>query len=223
MYTGGFINLLHPFALLTGVVSLSMLVLHGASYAAFKAGEPMAARAAASGRLAAIVYAVAFAAAGGWLAAGLPGQRLVSDPDHFGASNPLLKTVAIAPGAWLDHFHAHGALWWAPIAALLGALIAWMALRRGRGGIALVASALTVSTTVLTAGIALYPFLMPSASDPNQGLTIWDASSSQRTLGIMLVSALVFLPIILIYTAWVFRVLRGKVTLEHLRGQGSRY
>jgi cytochrome d ubiquinol oxidase subunit II len=223
IYTGGFVNLLHPFALLCGLVSLSMLVLHGAAFAAHKAGEPMARRAGAAGRLAAIVYVVAFGVAGAWLASSVPGQRLLSSPDHFGASNPLLKTVAIAPGAWLDHYHAHSALWWLPSIAAAGALIAWATLRRGRGGFAFIASSLTVAATVLTAGIALFPFLMPSSSDPNQGLTIWDASSSQRTLGIMLIAALVFLPIILIYTAWVFRVLRGKVTLEHVRGQSSHY
>ncbi|HEY3730415.1 MAG TPA: cytochrome d ubiquinol oxidase subunit II [Steroidobacteraceae bacterium] len=223
MYTGGFVNLLHPFALLCGLVSISMLVLHGASYAAFKVGEPMAARSAAAGRIAAIVYVMAFAAAGAWLAQGLPGQLLTDGPNPFGPSNPLHKAVAIAPGAWLLHYRKHEALWWLPITAVLAAVIAWLALRLARPGTALLASSLTVAATILTAGVALFPFLMPSATDPNQGLTIWDASSSERTLGIMLVAALVFLPIILIYTAWVYRVLRGKVTLEHLRGSGEHY
>jgi cytochrome d ubiquinol oxidase subunit II len=223
VYTGGFVNLLHPFALLAGLVSLSMLVLHGASYAAFKAGEPMAARSAAAGRFAAIIYIIAFAAAGAWLAHSLPGQLLTDGPLRFGPSNPLQKVVTIAPGAWLLHFHKHAALWWLPISALLAAVIAWAALRLRQPATALVASSVTVASTILTAGVALFPFLLPSASDPNQGLTIWDASSSEHTLGIMLVAALVFMPIILIYTAWVFRVLRGKVTLEHLRGSGDHY
>jgi cytochrome d ubiquinol oxidase subunit II len=75
----------------------------------------------------------------------------------------------------------------------------------------------------LTGGIGLFPFLMPSSTHPDQGLTVWDASSSARTLRIMLVAVIVFLPIVLAYTAWVYRVLKGKVTLEHIRQHSSRY
>jgi len=72
-YSGGFFNLLQPFALLAGVVSLSMLVLHGCTYAALKAGEPMAARAVKFARAAAAVYVIAFIATGAWVATSLPG------------------------------------------------------------------------------------------------------------------------------------------------------
>jgi len=58
---------------------------------------------------------------------------------------------------------------------------------------------------------------MPSSLDPNSSLTVWDASSSQHTLGIMLVVVVVFLPIVLAYTGWVYRVLRGRVTFEHIK------
>ena len=89
--------------------------------------------------------------------------------------------------------------------------------------LALVSSGAAVAATILTAGIALYPFLMPSSTDPDQGLTVWDASSSARTLGIMLIAVLVFLPIVLAYTAWVFRVLRGRITLESIRQHTGLY
>jgi len=223
VYTGGFFNLLQPYALLAGVVSLAMLVLHGASYAAFKAGEPMAERAASVGRIAALVYVCAFAAAGAWLAAGLPGHRIISGADPFGPSSPLLKSVTIVPGAWLDNYRGHEILWLAPLIGLLGAGGAWVLLRIGRPGAAFIASSLTLAATILTAGIALFPFLMPSSTDPDQGLTIWDASSSAKTLFIMLLCVIVLLPIVLAYTAWVFRVLRGKITLEYLRKHGGLY
>jgi cytochrome bd ubiquinol oxidase subunit II len=58
---------------------------------------------------------------------------------------------------------------------------------------------------------------MPSSTVPNASLTIWDASSSAKTLLIMLVAVLVFLPIILAYTTWVYSVLRGQITLEAVR------
>ncbi len=223
VYSAGFLSLLQPFALLAGVVSLSMLILHGASYAALKAGEPMSARAASIGGAAATVFVIAFAGAGVWLASGLDGQTITSGADPMGASNPLLKSVAVSQGAWLDNYRAHAILWLAPLIALLAAIFAGVMLRLGRPGAAFISSALTVKATILTAGIALFPFLMPSSTDPNQGLTIWDASSSAKTLFIMLLCVIVLLPIVLAYTTWVFHVLKGRITLEYLRKHGSWY
>jgi cytochrome bd ubiquinol oxidase subunit II len=223
VYTGGFINLLQPYALLAGVVSLSMLVLHGASYAAMKAGEPMSARAAAAGRLAALIFVMAFVVAGAWLAAAVDGQRIDSGADPSGPASPLLKSVVVLRGAWLDNYRGHNLLWLAPLLALLGAVLAWQFLRVGRAGAAFLSSSLTVAATILTAGIALFPFLMPSSSDPNQGLTIWDASSSAKTLFIMLLCVIVLLPIVLAYTTWVFHVLKGRITLDYLRKHGGLY
>jgi cytochrome d ubiquinol oxidase subunit II len=82
-----------------------------------------------------------------------------------------------------------------------------------------IASAIAVTTIILTAGIALFPFLLPSSTDPGHGLTIWDASSSQTTLGIMLFATAVFLPLILAYSTWAFRIMRGKVTRAHVEEQ----
>jgi cytochrome d ubiquinol oxidase subunit II len=223
VYTGGFFNLLQPYALLVGVVSLSMLVMHGATYAALKVGEPMSARAAALGGRAAMVFVIALLGAGAWLAGGLDGQHIGSGADPFAASSPLLKSVVVSRGAWLDNYRAHELLWLAPVTAPLAAIIAALLLRMGRPGTAFVASSIALAATILTAGIALFPFLMPSSTQPDQGLTIWDASSSARTLFIMLVSVIVLLPIVLAYTAWVFRVLKGKVTLEHIRKQSGPY
>jgi cytochrome bd ubiquinol oxidase subunit II len=223
VYTGGFINLLQPYAVLAGAVSVSMLVLHGASYAAMKAGEPMSARAAAAGRLAALIFVIAFVVAGAWLAAGVDGQKIDSGADPSGPASPLLKSVVVLRGAWLDNYRGHQLLWFAPLIALLGAVLAWLFLRVGRAGAAFLSSSLTVAATILTAGIALFPFLMPSSTDPNQGLTIWDASSSAKTLFIMLLCVIVLLPIVLAYTTWVFHVLRGRITLDYLRKHGGLY
>lgn len=223
VYTGGFFDLLHPFALLAGIVSLSMLILHGAAYAALKVGEPMSARAGTVGRIAALVFVAGFVLAGIWLAKGIDGQRIVGGASALAPSNPLMKAVQVAPGAWLDHFHRHGALWLLPGATLAAALAAAVLLGARPRAAAFLASALVQAGTILTAGSALFPFLMPSSSQPNQGLTVWDASSSARTLAIMLVAVIVFLPIVLAYTAWVFRVLKGRITLEALRRHAGSY
>jgi cytochrome d ubiquinol oxidase subunit II len=221
--TGGFFSLLHPFALLGGIISLSMLVLHGNAYAAMKVGEPMAARARAVGRAASAIYLLAFLAAGLWVSSTLAGYQVTGIIDHAGPSNPMHKTVAIVAGAWLNNFHAWPLMWAAPVAAILGALAAHALLHLRRAGAAFMASVLVQAGTILTGGFALFPFLMPSSTFPNQSLTVWDASSSQKTLLIMLGAVSVFLPIILAYTSWVFRVVRGRVTLENMHEHEGEY
>ncbi len=223
VFTGGFFGLLRPFALLAGVVSLSMLIMHGSVYAALKVGEPMSLRAAALGRVAAVGYAICFVAAGIWVASSMAGHRIVSEVHALGPSNPLTKHVAIIQGAWLVNYRAHGALWLAPAIALLAAGVTWSLLGRRRPGLAFLASCLTLAGTILTAAIALFPFLMPSSAQPDQGLTVWDASSSAPTLFLMLVVVAVFLPVVLAYTAWVFRILRGRITLEEIRRHAGHY
>jgi cytochrome d ubiquinol oxidase subunit II len=223
VFTGGFLGLLHPFALLAGVVSLSMLIMHGSVYAALKVGEPMSVRAAAVGRVAAVVYAICFVAAGIWVASSMAGHQIVSQVNSLGPSNPLSKHVAVTQGAWLGNYQAHGSLWLAPAIALLAAGVTWTLLGARRPGVAFLSSCLTLAGTILTAGIALFPFLMPSSAHPDQGLTVWDASSSARTLFLMLLAVVVFLPVVLAYTGWVFRVLRGRITLEEIRRHTGLY
>jgi len=223
VYTGSFVGLLQPFALLSGIVSLSMLVMHGSTYAALKTGEPMATRAARTGRWAAMVFATSFIVAGLWLATGIDGDRILSGVEPQGPSNPVGKAVVLERGGWLGNFHAHTVLWAVPVIALVAAMATSLLLKKGRSGTAFVASSLTQAGTILTAGIALFPFLMPSSTQPGHGLTVWDASSSAKTLGIMLIAVIVFLPVVLVYTAWVFRVLKGRITLEEIRRHTGLY
>ncbi|MGO9934539.1 MAG: cytochrome d ubiquinol oxidase subunit II [Steroidobacteraceae bacterium] len=217
VYTGGFFNLLHPFALLCGLVSLSMLVMHGATYASFKVAGELGARVAKVARIASLVYAVLFFAAGIWAYSRLDGLRITSPIDAGGPSNPLLKMVVMSPGAWFDNYTRHVVLWLVPVASIGAALLTNLMLKMERGGLALISSGAAQALTIFTAAIALFPFLMPSSTDPNDSLTIWDASSSAKTLLIMLIAVIVFLPIVLAYTTWVYRVLRGQITLEAIR------
>jgi cytochrome d ubiquinol oxidase subunit II len=214
VYSGSFFGLLYPFALLGGLISLSMLILHGAAYAAMKVGEPMATRAQLLGRIASAVFIVGFIGAGLWVGTAIGGYGIVGSIDHAGASDPTHKTVEIVAGAWLNNFHTWPWMWLAPAGALCAAVCAHALLHLRRSGAAFIASALVQAGTILTAGFALFPFLMPSSTRPDQSLTVWDASSSAKTLLIMLWAVIIFLPIVLIYTAWVFRVLKGRLTLE---------
>jgi cytochrome d ubiquinol oxidase subunit II len=131
--------------------------------------------------------------------------------------------VAVTHGAGFANYHAHPILWLAPASALAGAAATWGLLGAGRAGWAFLTSALALAGTILTAGIALFPFLMPSSIHPDHGLTVWDASSSEHTLGLMLVAVIVLLPIVIAYTSWVFHVLRGRITLEEIRRHTGLY
>jgi cytochrome d ubiquinol oxidase subunit II len=221
-WSGGFFDLLSPFAVLTGLVSIAMLLLHGAAYAALKTDGPIAPRARNVVRLAATCFVVLYLAAGAWLAFGLPGFAIVSPAAVNGPSNPLLKQVAIQ-GHWFGGLATHPAFWLAPIGALVAAIGALAFSLARRDLLAFVSSALTCCATILSAGLALFPFLMPSKLDPASSLTVWDASSSRHTLGLMLLATIVLLPLVLAYTAWVYRVLRGRVTLEHIRSVAGHY
>lgn len=216
-YTGSFWALLNPFALLSGIVSLSMLMMHGAIYLELRTDGVVQARARKAALAAGAVCAAAFALAGIWLAAGIEGYRIVSMPDANSVFNPLAKTVEISAGAWLSNYQTYPWMMAAPAAGFLGIAMALWQGRIGRQGLAFFFSSLALTGIILTAGFSMFPFIMPSSTDPNSSLTLWDAASSQKTLGIMFIVTIIFLPLILIYTSWVYRVLRGKVTVQSIQ------
>jgi len=216
-YSGSFFGLLNPFALLTGVVSLSMLVMHGAVYLQMRTEGEIAARARRAARIVGMVFVAAFVLAGVWQAYGIQGFRIVSMPDPGGVVVPLAKTVEKAAGAWMANYAAHPWMWLAPALAAGGGLLALLLSAARRGGAAFVFSAAALAGTILTAGFAMFPFVMPSSTFPNASLTVYDAVSSHRTLNLMFVAVVLFLPVVLLYTSWVYRVLRGKVTEKRIR------
>jgi cytochrome d ubiquinol oxidase subunit II len=100
----------------------------------------------------------------------------------------------------------------APVLGFLGTAMAIRGLRSGSEVGTLLWSKLGIFGMISTVGLTMFPFILPSTVDPNSSLTVWDSSSSHLTLFIMLVVTAIFMPIILAYTAWVYRVLWGKVT-----------
>lgn len=216
-YSGSFWALLNPFALLCGMVSLSMLMMHGAIYLQLRTDGAVQARARKAALAAGIVFAVTFAVAGIWLALGIEGYRIVSMPDVNSVFNPLAKTVEKAAGAWLTNYQAYPWTTLAPGLAFAGIALALWQARAGRQGVAFLCSAIALAGVILTAGFSMFPFVMPSSTHPDSSLTVWDAASSHKTLGIMFIVTIIFLPIILLYTSWVYRVLRGKITVEGIK------
>ncbi|HEY7977313.1 MAG TPA: cytochrome d ubiquinol oxidase subunit II [Rhizomicrobium sp.] len=202
------LSLLNPFALLCGLVSLSMIVFHGASWLNYKASGIVKQRANAAMLYAAVAFIALFTLAGVFLGQ-VDGFNIVGTIAHDGPSNPLLKTVTRVPHGWFANMTAHPALLLTLIAAYAGCVLA--VLLRRFPGYAMLCSALVPAGTIATAGAALFPFLMPSSSEPDASLTVWDASSSSLTLAIMLGVTVLILPVVVAYTVWVYRVLRGPV------------
>lgn len=220
-YSGTLWGLLNPFALLCGLVSVCMLMMHGASYLATKTEGEVRQRAISYGRIASIVMLLLFIAAGWWVHEGLVGYEITSLIDHAGPSNPLHKTVSTAVGAWQGNYRVEPLLWIAPLLVAVGVLGQLLFLGRGQSKWGFVCSSLAIVGVIATFGLSLFPFLLPSSSNPSMSLLVWDASSSLLTLRIMLVCTLIFMPIILLYTAWVYRVMRGRVTAESIEGDSQ--
>lgn len=222
-YEGNFFLLLTPFALLAGLVSLSMLVTQGAAVIAGRTTGDLARRARNYGRLSALATAVLFALGGVAIYYVLSGYAVTSAQNAIGPSNPLGKTVTLVARGWMTNYDRIPYMVVAPAAGLAGSLIALIALQFRWRLLGLLGSSLAIAGIIATAGLSLFPFLMPSSIDPASSLTVWDASSSQLTLFIMLCVTVLFLPIILIYTSWVYRVMRGPVTASNLTSNPNAY
>ncbi len=216
-YTGTFFGLLNPFALVAGIVSLAMLTMHGGLYLQLRTEGLVQARALVAARLAGVIMLAAFVAAGFWIAMGIDGYQIASMPPADSAFLPSAKTVERLPGGWLHNYSKHPWTVIAPLAVFGATLGALLASALARAALAFALSCVAVAAVVLTAGFALFPFIMPSSSTPAHSLTVWDSVSSHRTLQVMFWAVPIFVPLILLYTGWVYRVMRGKVTEQHVR------
>jgi cytochrome d ubiquinol oxidase subunit II len=215
-YTGSFWQLLNPFALLAGVVSSAMITLQGGSYLAHRTEGVIQARAIKGAVGAAVVMVLAFVAAGFWLQA-IDGYRITSVINPSGLPDPLAKTVVREAGAWMANYGHQPLMWTLPALGVLGAVAAALLLVRRQTLTAFVASSLAVLGVIGTAGASMFPFLMPSSSMPSASLTVWDSVSSHMTLGIMFWATVLFMPLIVLYTSWAYRVMRGKVTSAYVQ------
>lgn len=215
-YTGSFWQLLNPFALLAGVVSSAMITLHGGTYLAHRTEGAVQRRAINIASLAGLIMVAAFVGAGYWVQH-LEGFRITSTIDPNALPNPMGKTVVREVGAWMNNFHTYPKLWWLPGLGIGGALLAILTMRLQLTFMAFVLSALAIVGVIGTAGVALFPFIMPSSSLPNASLTVWDSVSSHLTLGIMFWATVIFMPLIIFYTSWAYSVMSGKVTAAYIR------
>lgn len=211
-YTGSFWALLNPFALLCGIVSICIFIAQGANYLVLRSVGDLQSKAVKCSQVAGLLYAVLFVAAGIWVYFGIKGYVITSPVDPAMLPNPLNKTVEMQEGAWFANFAKYPVLWLLPALAVGGGLLSTMFISAKKAGWAIICSSLAMVGTVFTPLAAMFPFLMPSSTNLASSLTAWDCTSSHTTLFVMFVVTLIFLPIVLFYTGWAYKVLSGKIT-----------
>ncbi|WP_426030362.1 cytochrome d ubiquinol oxidase subunit II [Caulobacter sp. DWP3-1-3b2] len=221
-YYGAFFGLFTPFTLVCGLLSVAMLVLHGAAWLGVKAEAGMVQdRARRFGTGAAIASLLLFLV-GGLLAMRL-GFRIEGVIDPAAPSHPLRTMTVAAPGAWFDNYGRHPWMLIAPILGFAGALAALFGLWKRSTLLAFGGSSASATGIIATVGLSMFPFILPSTIDPRSSLTVWNASSSHLTLFIMLIVVVVLLPVVLLYTAWVYKVLWGRTSTAALKTDPSLY
>lgn len=216
-YTGSFFGLLNPFALLVGVLSLLMFVSQGATYLQMKTEGVVLTRSRNIGLISGIGAAVLFVLAGIWLHSSIAGFVVTSALDHNAVNNVISKTAEMQQGAWMNNFNDYPLLWLAPALGVLAFLLAGVCSKAGKGALAFIASSLGQAGVILTCGVAMFPFVMPSSTFPSHSLTMWDATSSELTLTVMFFVACVFVPIVLGYTIWCYVKMFGRLNEQHIR------
>lgn len=215
VYEGNLFGLLNPFALVCGLLSLTMIAAHGAAWLAFKADESVAKRA-RSYLIYLLPLTTALFLAGSlfvWIGL-VPGVEVTSAVDWSGPSNPLYKTVEVTADALTRNFTNNPWLFIVPALGLLAPILSLVTLGLNNATLTFGLSKLTIIGIIATVGLGLFPTIIPSSTNPAHSLMVFDASSSQNTLRNMLVSTIIFLPLILLYTGWVYKVLWGRVRAE---------
>ena len=223
-YEGSFLGLFTPFTLLCGLLSAAMLVLHGSAWLAIKVEHgPVHDRARRFGLFAASASILLFALGWAYVAFGDIGYRIVGTVDPLGPSNPLRTESVAAAGGWLGNYSLYPWMTLAPVLGFLGAGLAFLGIRKGSEPLAFTGSSLSATGIIATVGLSMFPFILPSSIDAHSSLTVWNASSSEKTLFIMVVVTLIFLPIVLAYTAWAFKVMWGRVTTQEIATNPDLY
>jgi cytochrome d ubiquinol oxidase subunit II len=164
-----------------------------------------------------IILCLSFIIAGMFIMSGIDGYMLESITDINAAVVPDSKIVTTAVGAWMTNYGHYPLTLLAPALAIAGAVMVYFMSIMDQHGAAFIASCVSVSCVILTAGFAMFPFVMPSSTHIHQSLTAWDATSSELTLSIMFWVAIIFVPIILLYSLWTYRKMWGRLDTQFIQ------
>ena len=209
IYTGNFFQLLSPFALLAGFISVTMVVMHGATFLQRRTEGHLRKKAFRVHLISALILLVLFTVLGLMLLYQVDGYTLVKSP-ALPTENPLSNVVSRGIGAWVASYDLYPWKFFAPIVAYGGILESIWAAATGYYRTAFWASCFAVGGIVATAGFTLFPFIMPSSTHPSQSLTVWNATSSQYALNIMLYVGCILFVVILGYKLFAYNAIWGQ-------------
>lgn len=213
---GNLFHLITPYTLLGGLLTLNALLLQASFFIQCKTVDILNARVRKMIMPLCCSFIFLFSLFWIWTLTGIDGYSIIQINNPNIALNPLHKQVMKALGLWANNYKLYPLGFLLPLISISSVLIAALLARKERPKMALCCNSLVLACMIGTFGFTLYPFVLPSSILPNHSLTIWDAVSSQRTLSWMLAVVLIFLPIILGYTTWVLRVMRGTVSEKDL-------
>ena len=208
-WSGNFWDLLSPYALLSGVVSVLMVLMHGSVYLQRRTEGHLRKLALKVHIITAILLLIGFTTSGLLLMYKIVGYKLISSA-AIPTIEPLKNVVQTGVGYWIKSFDMYPWKYFPPIIAYAGILESLWAAYYGWVTTAFWASCFAVGGIVATAGASLFPFLMPSSTNPDQSLTVWNATSSQYALNVMLYVGVVLLFIILGYKIFAYNTIWGK-------------
>ncbi|MGH8273644.1 MAG: cytochrome d ubiquinol oxidase subunit II [Gammaproteobacteria bacterium] len=212
----GFYSLFNPFSvIICGLMAVALSLYQAGAMISLRSEGAILARAKRMMGYAAALAIVLFTVGGIWLSQ-LNGYAPSGQVDPAMPASPLASTATMAKGVWLHNYFAHPALFIVPILVYVALLSGLVFARRDRPKWAWWSGAVAWMATVGTVGAALFPMLAPSYVNVNQSLTVWNASSSLSTLAWMLGFTLIFIPLIIFYTGWAFRVMHGKINPEDI-------
>lgn len=199
-YEGNFFKLLHPFALYCGIVSLGLAILQGTSILAYKSLGQLQQNAIQTGRIVGVMMLILLSIAGFWIFS-LKGIVIDVMPGYNGIMTTLMKTAYSEQGAWLNNYRQLPILWLIPVLTYIMIILTLYLQSIKSTAWAFVASSATIATTVLTAIVILFPFVLPSSIDPAMSVTLWDGATSYYILVLILIIALIFIPSVFTYAA----------------------
>ncbi|MGR8929339.1 MAG: cytochrome d ubiquinol oxidase subunit II [Gammaproteobacteria bacterium] len=215
-YDGSFWALLNPFALFCGVTGLLLTTFHGALFLKWRSEGTVHERSVLAVEVLGPMLLFALAIVTLWVFIGINRPEITYMPPGDAPSNPLRKAVVGDGAGWFRHFMSYPLMFLAPLTGFGGIAIGWLSGKSASRMGAFMASAIGITGIALTVGLGLFPFLLISSSDPRSSLTLWDASSSHDTLLLAFWITVIFLPIVLLYTRWVYKVIWGSVTEESI-------
>jgi cytochrome bd ubiquinol oxidase subunit II len=213
IYQGSFYKLISPLSLLCFIVVLSWLSLHGALFLQYKLQDIPAQRSKKVVQIAGWTFLAAFIVTGVYVGFWIPAYKIDFIPELNSEFLPTAKIVSLLETGWCYNFTQNYWLWILPVLVLLATRVAMRLSKFGKPVTALFVNAIGMLALVFTVAAAIFPFLLLSQVNLNHSLTIWDAAASKNTLWYSLLAVVVLLPIVLLYTTWVYRVMRGKVKI----------